>query len=659
MVLARTGDQPVTPAWLWEQVAEYRIPLPKLLLLALANLTGNDFRADMAFGVLALSALAFAMIRVAKSLRGWTTYSDAFFPLALLHLGHHASFLWSFWGIALLWALLLGVLLLTVVRGGAQLTLRTAILAGTCLVLLPLCGDPISVPALALWLGYAGVRTWRSQPHGRRDGLVMLAFAAAALLVVGLYFLGFQAPYDFYAPASAVPVKFEPANSLRASLQFLALGLGPAAAAFWPLSGWGVAGLLLLGVAALARAARRGPLPERLRALGLLGFLAGFAGIVLAVGLRRPNAGFITYYTVSAAMGLCCVYFVWLTYSPPDIGGLAQACLFTLACLMFSLNTFEGLHYGRARRRTLAAFEQDLRAGAPTSLLVKRYAPALCPSPVAGTHAYHNHLTERFGALRRARVGPFRHLREDPAFVEVPVPLERAAANQVAWQGGTGRGAGKDSYLVFALPEPRLVGGLRITYAHSNEEGMRPLFRVIWGRGEGGGADRVARGGTIDRWYLGFLYPLPWVLLTGAADKELAIRNEYVDAEHGTGPEEQTVTIWIWDTIDRVRIHPDNRPCTFRISEIVLLTPAADVRLGAGELRPSQVERPLTEGISPFTLPTRQVSASPGKADQPSDGNAAQSERTGLRDGGGNIAHVINAEETWPWPTARSPKAGL
>jgi hypothetical protein len=45
LVLARTGGQPVTAAWLWEQVAEYCLPLLKLFLFALGRATGNDLPA--------------------------------------------------------------------------------------------------------------------------------------------------------------------------------------------------------------------------------------------------------------------------------------------------------------------------------------------------------------------------------------------------------------------------------------------------------------------------------------------------------------------------------------------------------------------------------------------------------------------------------------
>jgi hypothetical protein len=63
-----TGEK-VTAAWLWAQHNEHRIPIPKLVLLALYGLSGDDFRAGMVFNVLALGALAFVLIRAAAKLR--------------------------------------------------------------------------------------------------------------------------------------------------------------------------------------------------------------------------------------------------------------------------------------------------------------------------------------------------------------------------------------------------------------------------------------------------------------------------------------------------------------------------------------------------------------------------------------------------------------
>jgi hypothetical protein len=42
-----------------------------------------------------------------------------------------------------------------------------------------------------------------------------------------------------------------------------------------------------------------------------------------------------------------------------------------------------------------------------------------------------------------------------------------------------------------------------------------------------------------------------------------------------TGPEERTTgTIWIDETIDQLRIRPDDRSCVFKILKMALIIPA-------------------------------------------------------------------------------------
>jgi hypothetical protein len=70
MVPRLTGEQPVDAGWLWASHSGHRIPFPKLLLVTAYKVTGSDFRVGMYANVLALGAVALAMIRAAKGLRG-------------------------------------------------------------------------------------------------------------------------------------------------------------------------------------------------------------------------------------------------------------------------------------------------------------------------------------------------------------------------------------------------------------------------------------------------------------------------------------------------------------------------------------------------------------------------------------------------------------
>ena len=149
-----SGARPATLEWLWSQHNEHRVPLPRLILLGLYRLSGNDFRAGMFWSVAALATLAGATIAVADRRRGGARFSDAVFPLLLLGPGHYANLLWS-WQVAFVLGTVLigGVLLLIVGRAGWPGP-KTAAAAGAASAALPLCGANglAPVPALALWL---------------------------------------------------------------------------------------------------------------------------------------------------------------------------------------------------------------------------------------------------------------------------------------------------------------------------------------------------------------------------------------------------------------------------------------------------------------------------------------------------------------------------
>ena len=155
-----TGQKPITWSWLWEQHNEHRIPLPKLIALLLSKVTGNAYRSGAFFTVIALGTTAACMMVVARRLRGYVSFADGFFPLALLHWGHNICLLW---GIELYFALTIlipALFLFVVITRRDGLSLRRAILAWGCIVCLAMTGPCglAFVPPLATWLGYVGIQ---------------------------------------------------------------------------------------------------------------------------------------------------------------------------------------------------------------------------------------------------------------------------------------------------------------------------------------------------------------------------------------------------------------------------------------------------------------------------------------------------------------------
>ena len=545
LVAVLVGDQPVTPRWLWSEYNGHRLPLPKLTLLALYRLTGCDFRAGMYLNVLALGALAFVLIRTAGALRGGVAYADAFFPLALLHWGHGGIFLHSFTVNLVLPTALAGLFLALTTRWGTRPPPGPGVLAGMALLALPLCGMPglVYVPALAVWLVGAGIRHGRSAGRReRRQGLATCGLVAAALGLTGLYFFRYQT-------ASYYLQQLHAGRSLRAALQFLSGGFGPAARAFWPFSGYGVAALWLLSVGVLLAAAWRQPLC-RPRAVGLLFFLAALAGLAASVGVGRPGSGFTPHYFLIAVPALGWLYFVWGACAPPAVGQVAQMALFSLMAFTLGLNSDEGRDFGRARRDRMAAFERDLRAGAPVYQLLARHAATVYPYPHGAGALFHDWLEDKMRKLHRDGVGTFRSLRPDaPPFREVPLPVDQDGPNP-ADVVDTPEGPA----LRVRLPGgPQFVVGVRLTYRTDPGGEAAPFeIRIYWKR-------------------------------PGQTDFPAAQR--YIHYSHwqhphsGSGrprPGEKTMTAWVYERVSELRVHPAPDPEQFRVTEIVLLVPGGE-----------------------------------------------------------------------------------
>jgi hypothetical protein len=531
LVPALTGDQRLTWGWLWEPCNEHRIALPKLILVAAYRLSNFDFRAGMYLTVGALGALALGLVATAGRLRGATCYRDAFFPLLLLHLGHHSNLLWSIQFAFVLSTVLACAVLLVIAWAGPRPSLGSAALAAALLALLPLCtaNGLAYVPALALWLcGLAAFGPASASPRDWSRALLAPALAAPALTLTALYFVDYPGAAHHSPSAGA-------AASATTALQFLSLGFGPAGVTLWPVSGVAVIALLLVGVAVLLRAVVDRP-EERPRALGLLAFLAAVASLAAGIGWGRSGmgelAGFQDRYVTMAVPALCLVYLACELYGTPFIRHFVPTCLFVAMCLVLWPNTRDGVAHGREVSAQALDFEKEVRDGVPTYVLVRRYTPYLHPSQDA--------LTELLGMLQRAGIGVFRSLRGNPSFRELAVPLTPSDVRLLKWERGTAHVTGVDPQLVFTLPESRYVCGIRLTYTHASPRGTPAHFQLTWKR--------------LDQ-------------------ADFPPTQRYANWALPTGPAEQTTTVWVCDEVKQFRIQPDNQPCDFHISKLVLLVP--------------------------------------------------------------------------------------
>lgn len=545
IVPAMTSHQPVTASWLWSQHNEHRVPVPRIIDLALFWCIARDFRVGMYFNILMVGALAFSMIITAKRLRGRISYTDVFFPLLLLNWAQGLNFIWSWQTEFFLSTALAGIVLLIIVRSDERLRPAAAAATGVCLFLLALSGahGVALLPALAIWLGYSAALCWRSEDSSaRRDGLFILGISLLAILMVGLYFVGWER------------VPYHPTNPglwgvLSTATQFFTMGFGSAIRSVWPLSGIAALCLLMFGLALLVIVFWNRP-HDRIRASGLLMFLGAMASLALGLALGRD--GFEPRYITLSVPVWCCIYFIAVIYHLPNanhkVGHVLQLILLLAACAALWPNTRFGSAFAKNLRSQFNSFELEMAAGSPSHRLINRYAEYL--------HPHHDIPNDYMPMLRQAGVGSFRFLRNDPVFQEVSLPLTPTGLNQVRWEGGIAYGTGNRPHLVFSLPEQQYVSGVRLKYTYKNADDTCPYVSLYWKRNNQGDFTKdqfrkYSPTGDRKNWCYG-----TWTRI-----------NE----------PETTLIFWICDTVSQLRIHPDFKPGVFKLSEIVLLRPAADL----------------------------------------------------------------------------------
>ena len=414
MVAALTGHEPNLARWLWQQNNEHRLPAPRLVYLVLLEASGGDFRVGMVANTLIMAAVAAAMIRTARRLRGdRTSVTDAFFPLALLHLGHWENLVWGWQLQFVLSTALVCTLLLVVVRDASPpLAPGRALVAALALLVLPLCGANGLIFALAMapWGLWVGVRQGRRRGDaaaGARAGeawagRVLAAASVLAVLLVGLYFVGYERP-------SWVPPNPGRRASLETALHFAAMALGPFASRAWQWIALGVVALLLPVGVLVARAAWRERGPERDRALGLFFFGGGTLVLTLAMGWGRaasvPTQGMPDRYALLATPALCAAYFVALLYAPRVAARAVQWTLLAALAAVLPGNVREGLSWRDWYVSGASAVERDIAAGVPRLELARRHRQYLL-------HWNESMLADRIAMLRAAGTGPFHRARE-------------------------------------------------------------------------------------------------------------------------------------------------------------------------------------------------------------------------------------------------------
>jgi hypothetical protein len=455
-VAVLTGYERLTPTWLWSQHNEHRIPLPRLLHCGLYHLAGKDFRGAMYTNVLALGALAAGLILAARSVRGWTNWDDAFFPLIILHWGQGYNLLFGYQILVMAPVCLSGIILMVIARTHCQLRPGMASLAGVCLLLLPLCGGLglVWVPGLAFWLGLAVART-ETCTTDRAVKLIGAGSAVGSLALLGAYFLGFDRSYTPPVPGLWPTV--------RTVLEFLSTAFGTLQALMWYVAAAIVLLACSIAAASAVLAFIRRP-SDRVQALGFLAILAGVLVEALAVGWGRaglgPSAGLAQRYSTMTAIGIACAYLASLVYQPGGVGAGLRHLLFVVALCMLWPNTLNGISYGRELRTRFEQFEFDVRRGVPPSILANQYTRS--PS-LLGRAWRKKQFGRELAMLRDAGVGWFQFLRDDPDWLEIPLAQP----------------ATKSAGLSYSLPQARFVYAVRLMFKYEPGPAFADL-KLTW-----------------------------------------------------------------------------------------------------------------------------------------------------------------------------------
>ncbi len=411
-------------AWLWAPHNEHRIPLAKLIYVALLRATG-DLRSVSYFDVAVLSAVSLALILVARRVRGRTSTTDAFFPLLLLHSGNATNLLMGFQITFVLPIAIACVVLVLVATGPPIPTLLRFAAITACLVGLTFNGGAgvTQVPPLAAWLAVAGVVAARSTNRRTRSaGRAALGLAAGALILAAVYFAGLPMRQGMHPTADA-------GSFLLTTSQVLVLSIGPAANTYWPFSAIVVALLVASTLALLARTFRR-VAAERVRALGLLACVAASVFLACGIAWARTNGinetiGFTNRYVMLTAPLLCAVYLAWTRYGAPLPERAVRFVLYSIVLVLVFFNASAGEVIGRRRQFDAASIARDVRRGLTNEQIVARHGGTLYPNQQGGL--------ERLDVLRAAGLPPFaaRSARSElapayPMFRTQPTSVEHA-----------------------------------------------------------------------------------------------------------------------------------------------------------------------------------------------------------------------------------------
>ncbi len=368
-----TGAMPLSPAWLWEQHNEHRIPLVKLLFIGMGRLSGCDYRWTLAANVALLSATAAALIVAARRLRGFGSWTDAVFPAVILHLGQGAL-VWAFHSQFLLTTVLSGLFVATAVaapRGGSWRSAGMAIFA----LLLPLTGSSgLVVAAAATCLLAAEAVGWNAAP-GTRFSLAR-GFAAAGACITSSVGIAYVATLHLTHAKSYAGLW----QTLVASLD--TLSSYPAGLVTRFPMGWRVAtAVAVMGTCVMAaRAVWSRDTRHRGALIILVGYVSSLALVALAVGYGRGTRDFSHLYGHYSTLALgvpVALALVWAALPQTPAARVVQSLLCVVTLVVAADHAKRAVRTWGSGAESWAVIATDMRGNDSPEDVAARHASAL------------------------------------------------------------------------------------------------------------------------------------------------------------------------------------------------------------------------------------------------------------------------------------------
>lgn len=530
LVPVLTGHEPFSLTWLWTPHNEHTIPIVRLVMFVVWRLTG-DLRVVMFLTSALLCAGVGGLAITVRRLRGHTSFSDAVFPLALLGWGlfENHIFAMQFFFVC---AALLTVAAVSIGLGDTRNQGLRASSMAACLVALPLFGaiGLALFPCLLAWFAYSGVRAVRSEGgRNRRVGVILLAGCGVAIAAaaISVYLL---------PPVTTITPRASLFTMLQTGSEMLSTSIGQAGQKLYPLSAGGTIGAVLIAVAFACRTAWKEP-ERRSASLLLLAGIGSLLMLVAAIAFGRAGMstgqGFSNRYALFSATLLCICYLCFSIYATGGLGRFLRTGVLLALTAGFATNAWAGIVYGIDRADRADSLTEAIDAGAPPDVAAARHAERLYPIPAV--------LAERLEMLRIAKAGPYARPQAFPGDSpcrEVAVPVSRLGEHEMFFDDGVFQGVGSDPFVVYALAKPSYVCGVRLTFTLTNPSMVAPVMQVFW-------AD------------------------SAHSEIQEGRRSSAVPIDRSTAVQERIV--WIYGNVDRLRIDPDQQPCTFDLREITFL----------------------------------------------------------------------------------------